>query len=46
MSDSKNIQAVKSYRNGSDKEKFARDTDIKNSDGNNLMAKAKPLKKF
>ena len=40
MSDSKNIQAVKSYGNVSDMEKFAKYTDIKNTDGNNLMAKA------
>ena len=46
MFGSKNIQPVKPYGNESDMEKFAKDTDVKNSDGNNLIAKAKPLKSF
>ena len=46
MSQQKKSQAEKSYGNGSDMEKFAEETNIKNSDGNNLMAKAKALKNF
>ena len=38
MFHSKIIQAEKSYDNGSDMEKFAEETDIKNSDGNDLIA--------
>ena len=46
---SKNIQAEKSYGNGFDKKKFAKETgltDIKNSRGNDLIAKANVLKRF
>ena len=46
MSHSKNIQAEKFYSNGSDMEKFAKGTEIKNSDGSNLMAKTEALKSF
>ena len=46
MFHSKNIQAEKSYGNGSDTEKFIKETDIKNSDGNDLIAKFNALKSF
>ena len=47
MFHSKNNQAAeKSYGNGSDMEKFANETDIKNSGGNDLMAKGIALKSF
>ena len=46
MFHSKNIQDQKSYGNGSDMEKFAKETDIKNSDGNDLIAKANALESF
>ena len=46
MSHGKIIQAEMSYGNGSDVKKFAEETGVKNSDGNNLMAKAKVLKCF
>ena len=35
-----------SYGNGSDMEKVAEETGIKDSDGNNLIAKAKAIKSF
>ena len=41
MSHSKNIQAVKSYRNGSDIKTFTGKTDIIRLDGNNLIANVK-----
>ena len=40
----KKNQAEKSYGNGFDMERFAEETVIKNSDGNNLIAKAKAIK--
>ena len=43
MFHSKNIQAENSYGNGSDMEKLAKETDIKNSYGNDLIAKANAL---
>ena len=46
MFHNKNIQAQNSYGNESDKETFAKKTDIKNSDNNDLVAKAKALKSF
>ena len=46
MFQSKKIQAEKSYGNGSDIEKFANETYIKNSDGNGLIAKANALKSY
>ena len=46
MFHSKNFQAEKSYGNGSDMEKFAKETNIKNSDGNDLIAKANAHKSF
>ena len=46
MFHSLNIQSEKSYGNGSDMEKFAVETDIKISDGNDLIAKANVLKRF
>ena len=46
MLHSKNIQAEKSYGNGSDMEKFAKETDIKNSNGNDRIAKVNALKSF
>ena len=46
MFHSKNIQAEKSYGNGSDMEKFVKETDIKNSDGNDLITKAKAFETF
>ena len=44
MSHRKNFLVENSYGNGSNIEKFAKKTDIKKSDGNNLMAKAKAVK--
>ena len=41
MSQSKNIQAGKSYGNGCEVEKLTEKTDIKTSDGNNLNTKVK-----
>ena len=46
MFHSKNIQAEKSYGNGSDMEKFAKETDIKNSDGDDQITKANALESF
>ena len=46
MFHSKNIQVEKSYGSGSDIEKFAKETNIKNSVGNNLIAKANALKSY
>ena len=46
MFHSKNIQAEKSYGNGFDMEKFAKPTDIKNSDGKDLISKVIALKSF
>ena len=46
MFHSKNIQAKKSYGNVSDVKKFAKETDIKNSDGNDRTAKANAPKSF
>ena len=46
MFHSKNIQAERSYGNGSDMEKFANETEIKNSDSNDLIAKANAFKSF
>ena len=46
MFHSNNIQAEKSYDNWSDMERFAKETDIKNSDGNDLIATANALKSF
>ena len=43
---SKNNQAENSYGNGSDMEKFANETDIRNSDGNDLIAKVIVLRSF
>ena len=43
---SKNIKAEKTYGNGSDMKKFAKETDNKNSDGNDLIAKANVLNSF
>ena len=40
------MQAEKSYGKRSDTEKFAKETDIKNFDGNDLIAKIKALKSF
>ena len=42
----KNIRAENSYDNGTDMEKFVKETDIKNSDGNDLIAKPNALKSF
>ena len=46
MFHSKNIQAEKFYGKRFDTDKFAKETDIKNSDGNDLIAKANALKSF
>ena len=46
MFHSKNIQDGKSYGKWSEIEKFSKETDIKNSDGNDLIAKANSLKSF
>ena len=46
MFHSKIIQSEKSYGNGSVMEKFAKENDIKNSDGNDLLAKTNTLKSF
>jgi len=46
MFHSKNIQAEKSYGNGSDMEKLAKETDIKNSDGNDLITKINLFESF
>ena len=46
MFQSKKIPAEMSYGNGSDIEKFAKETEIKNSDGNGLIAKANALKSY
>ena len=43
---SKNIQAEKSNGNGSDMGKFAKETDIKNSHGHELIKKANALESF
>ena len=44
ISHSKNFQAEKYYGDGSDIKEFAEKTDIKKSDGNRLIGKAKALK--
>ena len=46
MFQSKKIQAEKFYGNGSDMEKFAKETDIKISDGKGLIAKANALESY
>ena len=46
MFHSKNTQFEKSYDNGSDMEKLAKETDIKNSDGNDLISKPNALESF
>ena len=43
---SKNIQVERSYGNLSDMEKFAKETAIKNSNGNDLIAKVNALQSF
>ena len=46
MFHSKSTQGENSYGNGSDMEKFVKETDIKNCDGNDLIAKANALENF